>query len=99
MALEMIVWRKLLGKKEKVNLILNKRPIDHIAHLRNSTNQKNEFVLNFAILSPWKRAWPFGWTDLNSLKFFVQSVIDSGEQRWKCEMYTDRRIYMRTDDR
>ena len=72
---------------------MNKRPMGHIAHLKNQFNSMNKFeqsndyiyhkigpvvhenifkfsslyFCNFAIISLWKRAWPFIWRNLNPL--------------------------------
>ena len=54
----------------------------------------------FVIITPWKRAWPFIWTNLNPLHQRIQHVFSkiwlkfaqgSGEEDKKCEKFTDRR--------
>ena len=49
----------------------------------------------FVIISPWKRAEPFIWTNLNHLhslmlcaKFSWNWPSGSGEEDWKCEKFT-----------
>ena len=47
----------------------------------------------FAIISTWKRVWPFIWTSLNHV--LCQVWLKLGQwflrRRWKCEKFTDRR--------
>ena len=50
---------------------------------------------SFLIISPWKRAEPFSWTNLNSLhqkmicaKFGWNWPKGSGDWRWKSEKFT-----------
>ena len=61
---------------------------------------------HFAIISPWKRAWPFIWTNLNALqprmlyaKFGEKWPSGSGEEIWIWEKFTDGQNDKWTDDK
>ena len=60
---------------------------------------------NFEIISPWKRAGPFIWTNLNPLyprmlcaKFGWNWPSGSGEEDWKCEKFTTTTMTMENFD-
>ena len=61
------------------------------------------FFRNFVIISPWKSAWPFIWTNLNpfSLGCFVLSLVEISpvvlEKKKKCEKLRRQRRRRTTD--
>ena len=51
----------------------------------------------FLIISPWKRAGPFIWTNLNPLHPRMLCAKWFWRRRWQCEKFTDGRTDRRTD--
>ena len=92
----------------------NKRPMGHIVHLRNQFKSMSEYIwekfwlivsnffnvfMLFQIISPWKRAWPFIWTNLKipfTQGCFVPSLVEIGPvvlekmKMWKVTTTTTR---------
>ena len=58
-----------------------------------------KYFCYFVFISPWKRAWPFIWTSLNSLyprmlhDKFGWNLAQWFWRRWICEKFKDRQRY------